>query len=150
VLTKLALDVANSRKFNSRQFSGPHGTTNRGGLQGPGRAAVVLATKRPRFFNARDESRSRRSPLNRVAPWPSDAWSSNLDNDSGNRNKKRRVFKLLSSSSSQTKFLRPPYGQRDQIRNGSSIYETRIYLSSGTRPPQPNNCTGASTSGTQP
>ncbi|MGA8480772.1 MAG: pentapeptide repeat-containing protein, partial [Chthoniobacterales bacterium] len=49
---------------------GTTGTTNRGGLQGPETSlAVVLATKQPRSFNARDESRSRRSPLNRVAPW---------------------------------------------------------------------------------
>jgi hypothetical protein len=30
-----------------------------------------------------------------------------LDNDSGNQNKKRRVLKLLSSSSSQTKYIQP-------------------------------------------
>jgi Pentapeptide repeats (8 copies) len=30
---------------------------------------MVLATNQPRSFNARDESRSRRGPLNRVAPW---------------------------------------------------------------------------------
>ena len=31
--------------------------------------AMVLATNQPRSSNTRDESRSRRSPLNRVAPW---------------------------------------------------------------------------------
>src|SRR5260370_40966353 len=49
---------------------GTTGTTNRGGLQGPATGlSAVLATKQPRSFNARDESRSRRSHLNRVPPW---------------------------------------------------------------------------------
>jgi hypothetical protein len=33
------------------------------------------------------------------------AWSGRLDNDSGNRNKKRRVSKVLSSSSSKSKYM---------------------------------------------
>jgi hypothetical protein len=60
---------------------------------------------------------------------PSDTWSSHLDNDSGNRNKKPRVSKVLSSSTPNKIHPARLSGQCRQIGNGSTIYETGFYLS---------------------
>jgi hypothetical protein len=67
---------------------------------------------------------------------PAGSLVGHLDKESGNRNNNGQVIKIVSSSSSPTKYMQPGHSvRRCQNCNGSTIYEAKVYVSSGTRPP---------------